>query len=350
MLPSNEVVPLGNAVSCMVEGLEHGDNQCLFMKLMNSGNDLGRSRRTIPPLPALVAFEAAARNLSFTRAGEELSLTQSAISRQITLLEQMLGVQLFERIRQRVSLTPAGVLYAERVRDIVARLRSATEEAIAFRGQTGMLRLGMPPTFGTRWLIPRMGRFFERHPEVTVSFTTRLPGTIDFRRDGLDAAIHVGKSVSPGIALHRLTRGETIAAAAPSLVKALAIREPKALRRATLLVHRSRPDTWAKWFERYELGAIGSLPSLAFEQFTMVFQAAVAGLGVAIAPSFLMQPELASGELVTLFAPIIEEDQGDFLAYPVEKAHFPPVIAFRNWILNETTMAQEKGKISIDEF
>ncbi|HLI22934.1 MAG TPA: LysR family transcriptional regulator, partial [Stellaceae bacterium] len=206
---------------------------------MSDRNDLGRSRRALPPLAALVAFDAAARHLSFTRASEELSLTQSAISRQITMLEASLGVSLFDRIRQRVILTEAGRSYAERIRDVLARLSAATEEAIAFRGHGGILRLGVPPTFGTRWLIPRMGRFFERHPEVTVSFTTRLPGAIDFRREGLDAVIHVGQTVLPGIALHRLTAGELLAVASPSLIKTLPIREPKDLRRATLLIHRS---------------------------------------------------------------------------------------------------------------
>jgi len=315
--------------------------RCLITALMRKSNDHSGSRRAVPPLPALVAFEAASRHLSFTRASEELSLTQSAISRQITLLEQLLGVRLFERIRQRVNLTPAGRFYAEQVRDVLGRLTTATEEAIAFRGQGGILRLRVPPTFGTRWLIPRMGRFFERHPEVTVSFTTRLPGAIDFRREGLDAAIHVGEAAWPGVALHRLTAGEAVAVAAPSLIKSLPIREPKDLRRATLLIHRSRPESWSKWFDAHRLGAVTALPSLAFEQFTMVFQAAIAGLGVAIAPSFLVRPELASGELARLFEPIVEKDQGDFFVYPLEKKDFAPVAVFRDWILREAAIASE---------
>jgi LysR family glycine cleavage system transcriptional activator len=309
---------------------------------MKKNHELGGPRRAVPPLPALVAFEAASRHLSFTRASEELSLTQSAISRQITLLEELLGVRLFDRVRQRVSLTPAGRFYAEQIRDVLDRLTTATEEAVAFRGQGGILRLRVPPTFGTRWLIPRMGRFFESHPEVTVSFTTRLPGVIDFRREGVDAAIHVGEEDWPGVAFHRLTSGELVAVAAPSLIKSLPIRAPKDLRRATLLVHRSRPESWSKWFESHGLGAVGALPTLAFEQFTMVFQAAIAGLGVAVAPSFLVQPELASGELVSLFEPIVEKDQGDFFAYPVEKKDFAPVVAFRDWILKEAAAAKQK--------
>lgn len=307
---------------------------------MSKRNDIARPRRALPPLAELVAFEAAARRLSFTRAGEELSLTQSAISRQITLLEESLGVRLFERIRQRVVLTPAGRFYAEQVRDVLARLTAVTEEAIAFRGQGGVLRLGVPPTFGTRWLIPRIGRFFERHPEVTISFTTRLPGIFDFRRENLDATIHVGETVWPGVMLHRLTTGEITALASPALVKSLAIEQPKDLRRATLLIHRSRPDAWSEWFAAHGLDGIGAQQSLAFEQFTMVFQAAIAGLGVALAPTFLARPELASGELVTLFAPIVQKGQGDFFAYPAEKKDLAPIVAFRDWILTEAAVKE----------
>lgn len=325
-------------------GLAMALNRCLFIELMIKRNDIARPRRALPPLAELVAFEAAARHLNFTRAGEELSLTQSAISRQITLLEESLGVRLFERIRQRVALTQAGRFYAEQVREVLTRLAAATEEAIAFRGHRGILRLGVPPTFGTRWLIPRIGRFFERHPEVTVSFTTRLPGIFDFRRENLDATIHVGEAAWPGVILHRLTSGEIVALASPSLAAALAIREPRDMRRATLLIHRSRPDAWSEWFAAHQLDGIGAQRNLAFEQFTLVFQAAIAGLGVAIAPRFLAQPELASGELVSLFAPITQKNQGDFFAYPAERKDYPPLAAFRDWILEEA-MAQQ-GKAS----
>src|SRR6202012_2813401 len=115
--------------------------------------------------------------------------------------------------------------------------------------------------------IPRMGRFFEQHPEVTVSFSTRLPGMIDFRREGVDAAIHVGEEDWPGVAFHRLTAGELIAVAAPALIKSLSIRAPQDLRRATLLIHRSRPESWSKWFEAHQLGAVGASPTLDFEPF-----------------------------------------------------------------------------------
>jgi LysR family glycine cleavage system transcriptional activator len=178
-----------------------------------------------------------------------------------------------------------------------------------------------------------MGRFFERHPEVTVNFTTRLPGVFDFRRENLDVAIQVGEPAWPGVMLHRLTSDEIVAVASPSLVASLALREPKDVRRATLIVHRSRPDTWSHWFAMHGLGTIGAQPSIAFEQFTMVFQAAIAGLGFAIAPEFLARPELVAGELVTLFDPIVQKGQGDFFAYPSRRriSHRSPPSATGSW-------------------
>src|SRR6476620_456105 len=110
-------------------------------------------RLSVPSLSALAAFEAAARHGSFTRAAEELNLTQGAVRRQVSQLEQTLGLALFQRVRQRVSLTPAGSAYAAEIRDGLSRLAAATVSAMAFRGASGVLNLAILPTFGTRWLI-----------------------------------------------------------------------------------------------------------------------------------------------------------------------------------------------------
>lgn len=133
---------------------------------------IGRSH--IPPLSALMAFEAAARHASFSRAAEELNLTQGAVSRQIKLLEDRTGVKLFDRVRKRVTLTSAGSFYAAQVRETLARLASATVEAKAFGAQHSVLRLALPPTFGTRWLLPRLPRFVAKHGNLTIHFATRL--------------------------------------------------------------------------------------------------------------------------------------------------------------------------------
>ncbi|PZU94499.1 MAG: LysR family transcriptional regulator [Chelatococcus sp.] len=291
-------------------------------------------RLSVPSLSALAAFEAAARHGSFTRAAEELSLTQSAISRQIAHLEQVLGVSLFERVKQRVSLTPAGSAYAADIRDGLSRLAAATVSAMAFRGAAGLLNLAILPTFGTRWLIPRLPRFTEIHPGITINFATKLV-PFDFAGEALDAAIHFGEPVWPGARLHRLMGEEVVPVAAPSLVARLAIREPADMLKAPLLQQSTRPRAWASWLEQQGLPPQRALMGPRFEQFAMVSQAAVAGLGMAIVPRFLVEEELRSGALVVPVDRPVSGAEGYYLVYPEARAGLPAVTAFRDWLLEE---------------
>lgn len=292
------------------------------------------SRRLIPPLGCLVAFEAAARLGSFTRAAAELSLTQGAVSRQVKDLEERLGLPLFERRRQRVHLTEAGRFYAEHLRDTLARFASATAQTIAFKGRGGTLDLAILPTIGTRWLIPRLPDFFARHRDVTIRFSTRLR-PFDFEQEGLDAAIHFGDAHWPGAVLHRLMGEVLVPVAAPALIAAEAYRRPEDLHRATLLVQATRPRAWGECFAALGLGPVGDQQRLSFEQFAMVLQAAVAGLGVALAPELLVAEEIRRGELVPLFETRVTSSQGYFLAYPETKRHLPALAAFRDWLLGQ---------------
>jgi LysR family glycine cleavage system transcriptional activator len=291
-------------------------------------------RRFVPSLSALMAFEAAARLASFTRAAEELSLTQGAISRQIKLLEDQLGITLFERVRQRIVLTEAGVFYANEIRQTLDRFASATAQAMSFRAQGGILRLGMLPTFGTRWLIPRLPDFFARNRSVTVNFTSHIR-QVDFQRDFLDAAIHFGEPRWPGVTLHRLAGEELIPVASPKLVKREKIKKPADLARTTLLVQATRPEAWTAWAEHVGLGPWEPMSSLVFEQFAMVLQAAVAELGAALVPKILVKQELEAGELVALFDQSFIDTKAYFLAYPRERANYPPLVAFRDWLLTQ---------------
>jgi LysR family glycine cleavage system transcriptional activator len=302
---------------------------------MRKTQHLAPARRTLPSLRAILAFEAAARTQSFVEAARELSLSQSAVSRQVAQLEQVLGVGLFSRVRQRVVLTPAGALFAERVRDIVIRLRSAAEETMAFGGRGGILRLGVLPTFGTRWLIPRLPRFMATYPSITLHFSTRLPGTFDFVAEGLDAAIHFGEPIFPGAILHLLRRDEIVPAASPNFLREISIERISDLRKVTLIVHRSRRNAWGDWFAAHNLALSSEQPRIELEQFTLVFQAAIAGLGVAIVPTFLAKQDFASGALVPLFEPMVNDRIGDYLVYPVERETYPPVVQFRDWLLEE---------------
>ena len=288
----------------------------------------------MPSLSALMAFEAAARLASFTRAAEELSLTQGAISRQIKLLEDQLGITLFERVRQRIVLTEAGVFYANEIRQALDRFASATAQAMSFRAQGGILRLGMLPTFGTKWLIPRLPDFFQRNRSVTINFTSHIR-QVDFQRDFLDAAIHFGEPRWPGVTLHRLVGEELIPVASPKLVKREKIRKPADLARTTLLIQATRPEAWDNWAEHAGLGTIEPVSVLVFEQFAMVLQAAVAELGAALVPKVLVKEELEAGELVALFNQSFIDTKAYFLAYPRERANFPPLVAFRDWLLTQ---------------
>lgn len=297
------------------------------------------ARRLLPPLSSLSAFESAARNSSFTRAAEELSLTPGAVSRQITALEQLLGLRLFERTNNQSILTPAGQLYYESVVAGLTGLRAATAEVIASKGRGGVLRLGVLPTFGSRWLIPRIERFLELHRDLTVAFTTRLPGPFDFQREKLDAAIHFGDAVWPGAILEPLMGEELTLVASPALVKRQKFRAPSDLLRAVLLVHASQDRAWTEYFERHRLRRNNMQQTVKFEMFAMILQAAVSGLGVALVPSMLAQQELSSCQLIPLFDTRIKISHVYHFVYPQEKRDFYPVTAFREWLLSEVRTA-----------
>lgn len=297
----------------------------------------GFDRRFIPPLSALIALEAAARHGSFTRAAEELNLTQGAVSRQIKLLEDRLGLALFLRAGQRVILTEAGSFYTGRLRAGLAELAAATAETIAFNGRGGTLNLAILPTLGTRWLIPRLPAFFRRHRDVGINFSTRVR-PFDFAGSGLDAALHFGDPVWPGAVLHRLMDEALIPVAAPVLLAEFPVSAPADLVAAPRLVQATRPQSWRHWFAAKGCGLAEeeeARPALHFEQFALVLRAAVAGLGFAIVPTVLVREELAAGELVPLFGPPVGTVQGYYLAYPAEKAVLPALVAFRAWLLEE---------------
>lgn len=289
------------------------------------------SRRLVPPLSALVAFEAAARHGSFTRAADELSLTQSAISRRVNLLEEMLGLQLFHRIRNTVTLTAVGAFYADRIQDALAGLATATQEATLFLGRGGLLRLGLPPTFGTRWLIPRIGTFLQEHRDVEVVFSTRLPGETDFTRDDVDAVIHCGPTDVPGVHFEKLLDERLVVVAHPDI--AATVTTPNALSAHTLLVHALRPEAWSYWFSMQGLERDPKQTVLSFSLFSMIVEAAVDKLGIALAPELLIEPELASGRLVTLFNGKAVHTNTLYLAYPLGKSGYPPIQIFRKWLI-----------------
>jgi len=286
----------------------------------------------LPPMADLLAFEAAARHASISRAADELNLTQSAVSRRIRELEAHLGVALFHRVRQRVVLTDAGRLYAADVRTALQQFSGATQNIMALAQGAGLLNLAVLPTFGTRWLIPRIGDFALHCPDVTVNFAARSE-PFDFAVEPFDAAIHFGAPHWAGAACNYLMREEVVPVCSPAYKKRHLIDALEALSKVVLLQQNTRPTQWADWFEQVGAEAAHALRGPRFEQFSMIAQAAVSGLGAALLPSFLVEAEIASGALIVLFPQALTSTDAYYLAYPESRAQAPLLMAFREWIV-----------------
>lgn len=287
------------------------------------------ARRFLPSTALLQAFEAAARLESFTAAAAELSLTQSAVSRQIRTLEELLGSALFVRERQTVKLSVAGRAYAQEIRNALELIGVAT---LRFRANPngGTLNLAILPTFGTRWLAPRLPDFVARHPGVTINLTTRL-APFDFALDPVDAAIHFGRPLWPGGELDFLMGEVVVPACSPAMKQRHGFREPRDLLAAPLLHLSSRPDAWEDWFARQAV-EVDLVQGMLFDQFATATQAAISGMGVALLPRFLFRPEFDRGDLVAAVDNPSESRDSYHLAWPVDRRDHPPLIAFRDWI------------------
>ncbi|MCA8964388.1 MAG: LysR family transcriptional regulator [Planctomycetes bacterium] len=289
--------------------------------------------RSLPSTGALQAFESAAFHLSVTQAARELHLTQGAVSRQIRNLEEHLGVELFERHRQRIRLSTAGSHYLEHVRAAFDRLEGAALSLRALRRGGGVLQLALLPTYGTLWLIPRFPSFAAAHPEIQVHFTTRLH-PFDFATEDLDAAIHYGEAHWPRAHLDRLMDEEVVAVCTATYRQQLAIETVDDLRRATLLQISTRPQGFADWLQAMGAQGIDGRRGPRFEHHAMVLQAALAGLGVALLPAFVVSGELQRGGLVEA-VPTTRSVTGKsyWLAYPEDREPPPALLAFRSWLL-----------------
>lgn len=299
-----------------------------------------QARRFLPSLSLLAAFEAAARTGSVTAAARELDLTQSAVSRQIKALEDQLGVELFLRERQTIRLTVAGDGYAREIREALRRISSASLNLRA-NPHGGTLNLAILPTFGARWLAPRLGNFLKANPGITINLVTRLV-PFDFRLDTIDAAIHFGQPSWPGGELTLLMNETTIPACSPAFKESHVLAHPSDMLKVPLLHLMTRPDAWEKWLTLNDV-PFETVSGMLFDQFATAAQAAKAGLGVALLPVFLIQEELQRGELVAAIDREIESSARYYLAFPKERASYPPLAAFREWIVAEAQAAMESG-------
>lgn len=297
-------------------------------------------RRLLPSISSLTAFDAVARTGSFSSAAAELALTQGAVSRQVAALEDQLGILLFDRNSRGVTLTPSGRDYAKGIAEVLGRIRALTLEAMA-KGPANTLSLAIPPTFGTRWLMPRMPGFVRENPDIIINFATRI-GRVDFEAEEIDVAIHVGRPDWPDAKCDLLMHEMVAPVCSPDFLKANPVGSPDRLLSLPLINLASRPGAWEHWFQ--SLGMEARLSGgMRFEQFSNVAQACIAGLGVALMPLFLIGSELRSGQLVRAYDHAVESRSSYYLVRPMRKVAYPPVIAFSNWLMEEAESFEAKS-------
>ncbi len=290
-------------------------------------------RRKIPSTAALISFEAAARHESFTRAAEELSLTQGAICRQIANLEEFLSVQLFRRSRRGVRLTEAGLSYSRRV---ATQLDAVERDTLSVMGQQGtnVIELAVVPTFGTQWLLPRLKDFQLKHPEVTVNLTNRTRPFL-FADTQFDAAIYFGDADWSGTESHRLMGENPMPVCSPALLGSRKQLTAAAIAELPLLQQTTRPYAWRQWFNSQQLNIPRDMTGPRYELFSMLAQAAMHDMGVALIPPFLIQRELAEKRLVVANPQALSSIKAYYLMIPERKVESASLKAFRDWLVNQ---------------
>ena len=295
-------------------------------------------RRKIPATHALLCFEAAARHESYTRAAQELALTQSAVSRQITALEEFLGVTLFRRTRHGVALTERGAEYAIQVAQRLQNLEQDTLDIMSPQSRSGTVHLAAVPTFATRWLIPRLPQLAAQHPEITIHLETRTRPFM-FSDAIFDASLYAGtvQQVAnwAGTRSVRLMDEDVVPVCRPHWLAGQAALTPQALAQLPLLQQTTRPDAWRLWFEAVAVSAPHALAGPRFELFSMTAAAAACGLGVALVPRLLIEPELQRGELVVACTQAPLSERAYYLITPERDGERPAVSLFRDWMLTQ---------------
>ena len=290
-------------------------------------------RRKIPSTVALVSFESAARHESFTKAAQELSLTQGAICRQIASLEDFLNVELFRRSRRGVKLTEAGLSYSRRV---ATQLDAVERDTLSVMGHTGanVIELAVVPTFGTQWLLPRLKDFQQQHPEVTVNLTNRTRPFL-FADTEFDAAIYFGDADWSGTESHKLMGENPMPVCSPTLLAGRKNLTPEAVAELPLLQQTTRPYAWRQWFNAQNLNIARDLTGPRYELFSMLAQAAMHDMGIALIPPFLIQRELAEKRLVIANHQALSSIKAYYLMIPERKIESASLKAFRDWLLQQ---------------
>ncbi|MBL4830108.1 MAG: transcriptional regulator GcvA [Aliivibrio sp.] len=295
--------------------------------------------RRLPPLNSLKVFEAASRHLSFTRAAEELFVTQAAVSHQIKALEEFLSLKLFRRRNRSLLLTEEGQSYFLDIKDIFSTLAEATDKVLE-KSTKGALTISLPPSFAIQWLVPRLSDFNALEPDIDVRIKA-----VDLDEgsltDDVDVAIYYGRGNWPGLRVEKLYQESFIPVCSPKLLLGTRpLNSIRDLRYHTLLHDTSRKE-WKNYAKHYEIEGINVNQGPIFSHSTMVLQAAAHGQGVALGNNVLAKPEIDAGRLVCPFDEELVSKNAFYLVCFEKQADSGRIATFREWVLAKASSEQE---------
>lgn len=289
--------------------------------------------KRLPPLNALRVFESAARHLSFTRAADELFVTQAAVSHQIKSLEEFLGIKLFLRRNRTLLLTEEGQSYFLDMRDVFLNIQDATERLLA-RGAKGAITVATLPSFASQWLVPRLNDFNMKHPDIDVMLKAVDMEEGDLT-DDVDVAIFYGKGYGPGLHVDRLFTEYLAPICSPLLLESgKPLNSMEDLKYHTLL-HDQFRDGWKTWVKRFGLKQVEVNSGPIFSHTMLVLQAAALGQGIALGHTLLARPEIAAGRLIYPFEEKLESKHSYYLVCQQAQAELGKIVAFREWLMSK---------------
>ncbi len=293
--------------------------------------------RTLYPLNALRAFEAAARHLSFAKAADELSVTPAAVSHQVRKLEDYLGLQLFRRLPRGLLLNDEGQTFAADLADVFVSLDKVIERTMSGPAQTG-LTISVAPMFAIKWLVPRLQHFADNHPDVDVRMSSSTE-VVDFQRSGFDAAIRLGRGQYPGLVAERLFDETLTPMCSPRLLDGLDtpddLRDRVLLHDDSMAFHPDAP-TWETWLDAAGAEQVDPSRGPRFSQPEHTLQAAIDGVGVVLGWRNLASGDLAAGRLVEPFKLGLPLDFAFYLVYPEAYADRRKIRKFSSWLLSQS--------------
>ena len=285
----------------------------------------------LPPLNALRAFEASARHLSFTRAADELYVTQAAVSHQIKSLEEHLGIKLFMRKNRALLLTEEGQSYFLDIKDIFISLLESTERLLS-RGAKGAITLSLPPSFAIHWLVPRLNEFNLLHPDIDVRIKA-VDQSDGLLTEDVDVAIYYGRGQWPKVKSNKLHTEYLIPVCSPLVFDGdKPLDTPADLAQHTLL-HDSSRDDWKRWFKQLSIDPVNVNHGPIFSHSSMILQAAIHSQGVALAHNILAKPDIDAGRLICPFPDVLVNNSAYYVVCRESQADVGKIAAFREWLL-----------------